>query len=166
MTPRVALVPRVRRARLRACGATPYPLGNTGMAARYTRSGCLVLIAERPVVAGVQPTAGSADRGPRCALPAGDGSPVSGYTLSLLPRRPHSPADARSDLRLQSLRAGSASVDRRSRGASHTAAIAPLGARVLRGKPLRAPSSSTCHPERSEGSIAGRVDPSSLRSSG
>ena len=40
-------------ARRRAHGAMPVPLGN-GKASRYTRSGCLV--AERPVVAGVQPS--------------------------------------------------------------------------------------------------------------
>ena len=44
---------RAGTARLRAHGATRLPLGH-GNAARYTRSCCL--IAERPVVAGVQPS--------------------------------------------------------------------------------------------------------------
>jgi hypothetical protein len=65
---------------------------------------------------GCSPASGSADWGPRYTLPAGDGSPVSGCTLSLLPRRPHSPADARSDLRLQPPGARSASVDRSGHG--------------------------------------------------
>jgi hypothetical protein len=48
---------RALLARRRAHGAMPLPLGN-GTASRYTRSGCRLagcLVAERPVVAGVQP---------------------------------------------------------------------------------------------------------------
>jgi hypothetical protein len=74
-------------ARLRARGATPFPLGK-GNATRYTRSGCLVLIAERALSQGCSPAGGSADRGPRYTVPAGDGSPVSGYTALSSPTAP------------------------------------------------------------------------------
>ena len=46
------------------------------------------LVAERPVVAGVQPTSGTADRGPRYTVPAGDYSPDSGCTTLSFPAVP------------------------------------------------------------------------------
>src|SRR5690242_16187890 len=121
---------RALLARRRAHGVTRLPLGN-GMASRYTRSGCLV--AERPGVAGVQPGLPVARIGARDTRyrPAIARPPAA--RLLPLPLCPHSPADAH-----HPPGATSASDDHRgSRGASHTTAIAPHGARVLRGKPLR-----------------------------
>ena len=99
----------------------------------------------RPCSQGVQPISGTADRGPRYTLPAGDGSPDSCTRYLTRDARTVSPMPvaARIAALLLLLRV-STHPERAphqltgwSRGASHTSASAPNGARVLRGKPLR-----------------------------
>jgi hypothetical protein len=130
--------PAVRRvARLRAHGATRTPLGDRddGTVHMLWFFG---LAMRDQLRRGAARASGSADRGPRYTLSAGDRSPV-GCTLSFTrDARTVSPMPVA--IRFAYLHppgARSASVDRQVTGSVSPTASAPNGARVLRGKPLR-----------------------------